>query len=360
MRTKRTFPDLLDDDVDLYELSLAELVQIKVSIGTRKSGRRQSRSPTPVDIIYKEQIEKSGFDNLTQILERHIPYFYQPKLSLADGAEHIHPFVLRGMQAEQILVLINGKRYHTSASLNLFSTEEGSTTDINTIPVAAIERIEFLRDGASAQYGSDAIAGVINIILKKTPQTRLSAVAGFADAADGDTRRIAIEHGIKIGDKGVLQMTAEYREFTGVNLQGPDSRQRYFADDPRNDLPNSVVGYFGDAIYEDFALALNSELSLDQGTLYNSATYNDRDSRTYGLPRVPQDNRVVRGLYPDGFTPTFETDIKDATWTIGLRTEAGAGNWKIDISNTLGYNEFDITIANSNNATLGLDSPTAV
>jgi len=352
--------ELKTKDLDLFDLSLEQLLNIDVSLGTRKEGRELGRSPTPVDIITSQQIERTGFDNLTQILQRHVPYFNLPRIALADGAEHVRPFTLRGMRAEQALILINGKRYHTSASLNFFFFSVGSSPDINTIPVSSIDRIEILRDGAAAQYGSDAIAGVINIVLKNEVTSRISALGGSSDETDGDIYKTAIEHGFTFADNSFIQLTAEYREWTGVNRAGPDDRQRYFTGDPRNNEPEQVRNYLGDAIYDDIALSLNSEFYLLHGTVFNTATFNRRDTLTNAFPRTPQDDRVVRGLFPDGMTPTFETDITDFTWTTGYKIDPINDQWDLELSNSMGYNAYDITISNSNNASLGLSSPTSV
>ena len=148
--------------------ALLENVEVISVTGTRRSLRSVTESTVPVDIISGEDLQRSGLLEMSQVLSGQIPSFNYPSAALADGTDHGRPAVLRGLAPDHTLVLINGKRRHSGALLNLGGTvgRGSSAVDLNMIPTSAIKRVEVLRDGAAAQYGSDAIAGVINIVLK--------------------------------------------------------------------------------------------------------------------------------------------------------------------------------------------------
>src|SRR5712671_4639591 len=151
-----------------------------VVIGTRAHDRTAHNSPVPVDVLTPVEIRQTGQVETSQIIQLLAPSFNLPRPTIADGTDHVRPSTLRGLGPDQVLVLINGKRRHTSALVNVNGTiGRGSTgVDLNAIPASSIERIEILRDGAAAQYGSDAIAGVINIILKSDESTDAEYEAG--------------------------------------------------------------------------------------------------------------------------------------------------------------------------------------
>ncbi|HRR18981.1 MAG TPA: TonB-dependent receptor plug domain-containing protein [Ignavibacteriales bacterium] len=159
-----------------YDLSLEELLTLKLSIGSRGNLKNIFQSPIPLAVITKEDLENNGFVELQRVIQRILPIFNSPRPTICDGTDHLYPFTLRGFAPDQVLVLINGKRKVTTSLLHINETiGKGSTSnDLNVIPIQAIERIEILKDGASAQYGSDAIAGIINIILKEKTDNTLS------------------------------------------------------------------------------------------------------------------------------------------------------------------------------------------
>src|SRR5882757_4730229 len=167
-----------------------EVVQLEkfVATGSRFNDRTVTQSPVPIDVISGTEMKQGGYNETSQMLQSNIPSFNFPRPSLTDGTDHIRPATLRGLAPDQTLVLINGKRRHTSALVNLNgSIGRGSvSTDFNAIPASMIERIEVLRDGASAQYGSDAIAGVINVILRKDTGWGLNLGYGQTKQGDGE------------------------------------------------------------------------------------------------------------------------------------------------------------------------------
>ncbi|MFZ9690106.1 MAG: TonB-dependent receptor [Phycisphaerales bacterium] len=165
-------------DVQL-ERSPINLQEIAV-IGTRDEGRTVVSSPVPVDVLTAEDIKMSGRTETAQILQMLAPSFNFPRPSVTDGTDHSRPATLRGLAPDQVLVLVNGKRRHTSALINLNGSigRGAGMVDLNAIPASAIERVEILRDGAAAQYGSDAIAGVINIVLKGSTANQFSIQGG--------------------------------------------------------------------------------------------------------------------------------------------------------------------------------------
>ena len=170
-----------------------ETIEEVVTIGTRVEGRSATESLAPVDIITEEMIRSTGATETGKILQLLAPSFNFSSTTISDGTDMIRPATLRGLGPDQLLVLVNGKRRHPTAHVNIQQTvaRGDSGTDINAIPASAIKRIEVLRDGASAQYGSDAIAGVINIVLKDNIGTELSAQWGSTTEGDGDTLTVS-------------------------------------------------------------------------------------------------------------------------------------------------------------------------
>ena len=221
--------------VNVTMASGVELDEV-VIVGTRNKNRTAIDTPVPVDVIdITELLASSPQVNLNQILNYVAPSFSSNTQTISDGTDHIDPASLRGLGPDQVLVLINGKRRHTSSLVNVNGTfGRGSVgTDLNAIPTAAIARVEVLRDGASAQYGSDAIAGVINIVLKRnTGELTASVTAGanfsknannLKGGVDGETVNIGVNYGVALGERG------GFINFTGdVDLREPTSRMGSF------------------------------------------------------------------------------------------------------------------------------------
>ncbi|MDQ7091928.1 MAG: TonB-dependent receptor plug domain-containing protein [Methylococcales bacterium] len=228
----------------LEETSLADLLNMEMdaqaSIGSRGKAVDLLEAKVPVDVITAEEIKHSGYTELSKVLQRFIPGFNFPRPFIRDGSDHIRPFTLRGMSPDQVLVLINGKRVHNSSLLHVNGTiGRGSTgSDLNTIPLASIARIEVLRDGAAAQYGSDAIAGILNIILKSGgEERRISSTVGQTYQSDGELYQTDIHYGIGLPLDGFIDLTAELRDRNPTNRTLSDTRQQYFEGDIRNNNP---------------------------------------------------------------------------------------------------------------------------
>lgn len=248
-----------------------------VTTGSRFNNRTVTESPVPIDVVSGAELQKGGYTETAQMLQSQVPSFNFPRPSLTDGTDHIRPATLRGLAPDQVLLLLNGKRRHTSSLVNLNgSIGRGSvSTDFNAIPSGAISRIEVLRDGASAQYGSDAIAGVINVILRKDAGWGGDVSFGETGEGDGKDFKISAYAGTKLGDKGSLFLNTWARDKDPTNRIQPDTRQQYFGNggastisgnygsgtglsasngtlDPREQTVNRMNHRFGDPMVKDF------------------------------------------------------------------------------------------------------------
>ncbi|MCU7837161.1 MAG: TonB-dependent receptor [gamma proteobacterium symbiont of Taylorina sp.] len=351
---------------ELYEKSLSELLdvetELKAEVGSRSGDRDLLASDVPIDVVTAEQMRQTGFTELSKILQRFIPGFNFPRPSITDGTDHVRPFTLRGMNPDQVLVLINGKRLHQSSLMNINGTIGRGTSgvDLNTIPIASIERVEVLRDGAAAQYGSDAIAGVINIILKGFGhKNEITATYGETKEGDGEVKQTDLFYSMPLNYDGFINISAEYRDRGETNRAGVDSRDQYPSGDPRNDYDAPLNHHYGDADTQDGLLSINSEVITENGvTFYLHALYDNRDSEAGAFFRRPVDNRNNTNIYPDGFLPMIVADIEDYSFSTGSKGIL-SNNIKWDLSYTYGYNEYEFGVENSHNDSLGDDSPTS-
>lgn len=363
-----------------FESSAAELGQV-VLVGSRRGGRVRTESPVPVDVI---NINQAGMPtarmDLTSVLNTSAPSFNYNKQSGADGADHIDLGTLRGLGPDQTLVLINGKRRHQTAFVGLFGTRGrgNSGADLNAFPQIAVDRIEILRDGASAQYGSDAMAGVINIILKKDINhwTVNAGWSGYHDTKfnaykaragnqyyyhkgpfDGNTFGLSANNGFALGDKG---------GFINISLafqtQGKTFRQVKDTNVATNPdaLPlNSGRRAYGDGSMVSGGAMYNLEAPIGNTkmTFYSFGGYNYKASDAYAYTRnfsarpdrFPVDNSGNLLFVPsimkqssDGevyYNPHILTHISDVSVAAGVRGDAGDG-WIWDASNTFGRNDF--------------------
>jgi iron complex outermembrane receptor protein len=359
--------------------SSTELKEI-VFVGTRGAGRARTETPVPVDVIKINQVDlPTAKMDLTSVLNVAAPSFNYNKQSGADGADHVDLGTLRGLGPDQTLVLINGKRRHQTAFVALFGTRGrgNSGVDLNAFPEASVDRIEILRDGASAQYGSDAIAGVINIILKKDPGhlTLNAGWSGYYDhqfnarkfnagdqyvsggAMDGNTFTFSLDDGIALGKKGgfvnigadFLTQGKTYRQADTSNWQRD-----------RNALPyiNGGRRAFGDGSLTSGGIMYNMELPGSGSTrFYSFGGYNYKTSDAYAYSRnwsakperFPVDNNANLLFVPgimrqtnDGetyYNPHIQTHIQDASLAFGFKGTMG-DDWSWDLSNTLGRNNF--------------------
>lgn len=334
-----------------------------VLTGSRNKKRTVVNSAVPVDVIEVKQLSQStGQVEVNQLLQFSAPSFNSNKQSGSDGADAVDPATLRGLGPDQTLLLINGKRYHQSSLVNLFGTRgRGNTgSDMNTIPVAAIKKIEVLRDGASAQYGSDAIAGVINVILNdRNKGTEVNVFYGLNvfkspgdndvvsdKKLDGNTLDLSLNTGISIGKRGgFMNLTLDFvNKDYAIRNANPDK-----FDAPRQ--------RFGDAAAKNMYAFLNTEIPLSETVkFYNHSGFSHRNTKAYAWTRSADADGNIPSVYPNGFNPIQDTKITDFTFNNGLKFKWA--NWDLDFYNALGNNDFHYDITHTINATLGANSPT--
>ena len=339
--------------------SPARTLDTLIVTGTRVSDRTVAESQSPIDIITPETLAATGTTELATALARALPSLNFPRPALVDGTSAIRPAQLRGLSPDQVLVLVNGKRRHTSSLLNLNgSIGRGSApVDLNTIPVAAIARVEVLRDGASAQYGSDAIAGVVNVVLKGA-ETGGSLVANYGQYSAGDGRQyqLAGDTGITLGERGFLHVAGQ------TGQQDLTNRARPYAGAPSVSQP--AVGQKAFVIGEpeaDFsAISLNAGFALaDSITAYAFSALSNRDITSFAFFRAPGNpTQNIPSIYPDGFLPRINNVSRDRSLVAGVKGQT-AGGWNWDASFNHGYNHLEFYTRNTLNASIGAGSPTA-
>jgi iron complex outermembrane recepter protein len=350
-------------------------------LGTRGEARTVISAPVPIDVLSSVEIRQMGRVETAQAIQAVAPSFNYPRTSVADGTDHIRPATLRGLAPDQTLVLLNGKRRHTSSLVNVngFIGRGSAAVDLNAIPASMIDRIEILRDGAAAQYGSDTIAGVLNIVLKRNAPGEItttlgqhfttynradrspqpSIIAGERTARDGELLQVAANRGFSWGSSGYLFVGGELRDRSETNRSLPDPRRQYFPGDPRNNNPPQINHRQGDGYMHDlsgFFNAGNSTAKFGGGDYYAFGGLSKRYGDAAGFWRRPFDDRTVRQIYPDGFLPVIQSDIWDASLAAGVK--GSSLGWQWDFSNTFGSNSFAFTVANSANVSLGPSSPT--
>ncbi len=343
------------------ERAAVALEEVAVT-GTRRAERSAIDQAVPVDVLTQEEIRLTGRTETAQILQTLAPSLNFPRATVADGTDHTRPATLRGLGADQVLVLVNGKRRHASALINVNGTvgRGQGMVDLNAIPSSAIDRIEILRDGAAAQYGSDAIAGVINIILKANSPDELTAMLGQTALGDGNVVNLNATKNIGWGGNGFLEFAAEFRDRQYTNRSRPDRRTQYFTGDPKNSDPrfvNQINHRLGDADTRDFVGFLNAGKQLGSTTeFYSTLGWSRRGGNASGFFRRPNDDRTVRAIYPNGFLPFIYSTIYDGSAVAGVRGEAMG--WRYDVSGGYGRNSFRFDIKNTANVSLGPSSPT--
>lgn len=313
-------------------------------LGSRRVGRASdTQSPVPVDVIPMEKsVEQGAQFDLAQTLQYTAPSLISTRQTGADGADLIDGAALRGLGSDQTLVLVNGKRRHTVSLVNIYGARDrGNTgTDLNSLPMLAIDRVEVLRDGAAAQYGSDAIAGVMNIALKRRPGCEMIAGYGEYTRGDGENWIASAYCGLALSNGGHFAVTGEW--------QDRDRSNRATAENP--------LRIIGDSKVENRTLYLNGDLPLgERAEFYFTAGMQDRDASSAAFARggVGSDDipsRNSEAMYPDGFVPFIDGDLQDRYSIAGLRGDIGDWHW--DISHTYGYNELRYTIDHTLNASI--------
>src|SRR5690554_2203120 len=268
-------------------------------VGSRLSYRTATDGSAPVDIISAEDLAASGITETARALQYAVPSFNFPTSSVTDGSDAVRPASLRGLSPDHTLVLINGKRRHSSALVHLNGTtgRGSSNVDLNAIPIAAIKRIEVLRGGAAALYGSDAIAGVINIVLKDQSEGgSITANGGQTFEGDGEQYKVHGNIGFGLGDGGSFTLAAEYHHKNKTNRAGIDPRQQYplvnGEPDPREDTFDRLNHHVGDASFENKAVFFNATLPTSENSeFYAFGGFSDRTSQSGAFYRSALDNR---------------------------------------------------------------------
>jgi len=371
-------------------------------VGSRFKSRTVITSPVPIDNLKIRELTSTGQNGLDHMLSYKVPSYNASQQTISDATAHFDPAELRGLGPSRTLVLVNGKRKHASSMIYINDTPgKGEVgVDMKSIPTAAIERVEVLRDGASAQYGSDAIAGVINVIMKeKVEYTEVNVTAGqtaggHKNAGDGFNMGANINHGMNIGDKGSLNITASYHDQEETRRAGEPGGDGLFgflyaigaipieaaggweaspgvvatgaqiqSGDTDWQKANPDLGtHIGIPNMTTMDLFLNGSYDLnDNMEFYSFGGFTNRVGKSYALYRAPywpgvsDSHNLIDG--PEiGFQPTFETDITDNSLTAGIR--GTMSSWQFDVSASSGRNKVDYSVNNSLNMDMGADSPT--
>lgn len=345
-----------------------------VVIGSRGKPRTITDSPVAIDSVNAEAIENTGATETGRILQELVPSFNFSSSSVSDGTDSLLPATLRGLGPDQTLVLVNGKRRHKSALIHVNTSVGRGTagTDINAIPSSALKQIDVLRDGASALYGSDAIAGVINFELRDDPEAgNITASIGQNYESDGLTYQTSINKGFGFGDGGFINLTYQYNNHEATNRAGlsaqcqflcanvggqtrtdPSTQAREIAFDRQNFR-------IGDSESEGHTIFANIGAPIsDTAEAYAFGGWSTRRNESAGFyRRANQGGNTLLAFYPDGFLPLIRPKIEDASLAFGVKWDL-SDDFNVDTSINYGSNSYEFQIANTNNASLGLASPT--
>ncbi|AQR70913.1 TonB-dependent receptor [Janthinobacterium sp. LM6] len=342
------------------ELPAEGELQSVVVTGTFAKNRRTIDSESPIDILTSRDLQSTGSAELATVLARLLPSMNFPRPTGADGSDAVRPAQLRGLSPDQTLVLVNGKRRYTSAVVNVNGTlgRGSAPVDLNAIPLAAIDHVEVLRDGAAAQYGSDAIAGVINIILKKgAAGGDIEVGYGQTQERDGKQKSIKGSAGFALGEDGWVRVSAEVAD------RGPTNRAGRDFSNPLEPRYGQVNLRYGDAESKPATVFINSEYHLgDNLDWYAFGGYGQRDTSAgatwrAGLVKDKNGQYVTRSsIFPEGFLPIQNSTLTDQSLVTGLRGEAAG--WRWDASLNYGSNKFKLDLDNTVNFDLAAASPT--
>ena len=329
-----------------------EKIESIAILGSRVSSRTATESSSPVDIISSESLTKGGFSELGQSLQAMAPSFNFSRTQVSDGSDLFRPATLRGLQPDQTLVLVNGKRRHNQAIFGLNGTVGAGAagTDMNSIPMSALKNVQILRDGAAAQYGSDAIAGVINLELKDTTNITSGFIqTGATGEGDGDVLAAGLNTGFDLGnDGGFINLTAEYRDYDGTNRAQRDTGGG--SNTAPGTLSDNVRWGQGNAESTFKSFFYNAMIPLEGMELYAFGGYSNRTALGNGFYRsFNEAEKNVPQVYPDGFLPQIDNEAQDISTAVGLRGEIN-NDWGFDVSATYGENEYDFYSQNTINA----------
>lgn len=390
-----------------YEIRLKQGVALEevTVIGSRGKPRTDVERPVPIDVVNFKELASTGQTDLGQMVQFSSPSFNSAKYGVNGTTNYADPASLRGMGPDQSLVTVNGKRRHQFSTLNLnVAPGLGNVvTDLNSVPSGAVKRIEVLRDGAAAQYGSDAIAGIINIALKdQADGGTFITTAGFHSTSpddeasagrtfrDGATFKNALNYGFSLGKEGsYINLTLEHFSFAGTNRSDyysgtiypsvPEDQPRdadgniiatedypYLTENPRGERgvypqDDFVVGNYGSNENETKQLFVNLKYPLNNRglSLYAFGGYSDKDIVAYGFFRNPgRFSRAVLTVFPDGYVPILPGQSEDYSYAVGLEQRL-EGGWNFDLSYTLGHNDLELWNRNSTNPSLGSATPTS-
>ena len=361
----------------IVDVALTLAFSQEVTVGSRVAGAETERA-VPVDIITRSQIAASGYTETAEVIESIAPSFNFPRPTITDGTDTVRPATLRGLGPDQVLVLVNGKRRHQSALVHLNnSIGRGSTgVDLNALPLAAIDHIEVLRDGAAAQYGSDAIAGVINIVLtggvarpnvtanlgistgsfpgnRCAPDGLSCTIGDTVDFSDGELADVGGSWGLGVG-RGSVSVAAEYRHHNRTNRASSDPRDQVVPGDAGSNAVSQPNHRWGDPDTRDAMAFLNASIPLNAAEtrfLYAFGGYSRREANSAGFFRRALDARTWPQIYPNGFLPVIEPSVFDASATAGVR--GVRGQWSYDFSSQYGRNRFAFSVGDSLNVSLG-------
>ncbi|MFF7063707.1 TonB-dependent receptor domain-containing protein [Pseudomonas sp. NPDC008258] len=326
--------------------------------GNRGSEKRTvTTSPVPIDVISAKQLQQTGKPGLMEALSATVPSFTLPEKTGWDASGMARAPSLRGLNAAQVLVLVNGKRRHTSATLNISGIHAGAApTDLDLIPISLIDHVEVLRDGAAAQYGSDAIAGVINIILKADDSGTSVTNAGQGYDGKKQTVQQGLNKGFEVGNGGILQLALDARS---QNDDNKASANGYSYAEAFDKAGKSTYGGYGTPKINLLTLGYNAELPLsDDLTLYSFTTYSHRKAeqgQNFRLPTITNTITTGPNGYPGGYTPTWYIEEDDVQGAFGAK--GNAGEWAWDLSSTYGRNEALQGTTHNQNPSLGEATP---
>ena len=329
-----------------------------VVTGNRGAEQRTvTSSPVPIDVVSARQLQSTGKPGLMEALSAVIPSLTLPEKTGWDASGMARAPNLRGLSAAEVLVLVNGKRRHTSATLNINGINTGAApADLDFIPISAIDHVEVLRDGAAAQYGSDAIAGVINIILKADTSGTSVTNAGIGYDGKKQTVQQSLNKGFEIGDGGIVQLALDARS---QNDDNKASANGYTYDQALDLAGKSTYGGYGTPKINLLTLGYNAELPVsDDLSLYSFTTYSRRKAeqgQNFRLPTITNTITTGPNGYPGGYVPIWYIDEEDFQAAFGAKGQVGEWDW--DLSSTYGRNEAEQGTERNQNPSLGEATP---
>jgi iron complex outermembrane receptor protein len=342
----------------------------KISIvGSRTARRSLTDLPVPVDILHVNNLTQTGQTSVGRMLQTLAPSFNFSRSSISDGSDVLQPATLRGLGPDQTLVLVNGKRRHQASLIHINNSVGRGTagTDLNALPIAAIKRIEILRDGAAAQYGSDAIAGVINIVLNDDNSTNQANISyGEYSQGDGAVANIEASKSFTINEQGFISFTASFSEHNATDRSGSHgacqfsgcievAKNKFLTSNPREINATRDTFDIGDPAYQQHAFVANTGYTTDTGEFYGFATYSVRDNTSAAFFRTNNNAQAnpklqdFEAIIPEGYLPKIESQIRDYSLNLGYIHEFNNGT-SIDTSYTYGKNTIDYRTTNSINA----------